>query len=96
MLSLPSHRGQSAHGHSGDGVGGEELTHDGTLRVTEVESHVFKGSLLRAQCGRLDEEGRGGGRGGGEEGEGGGEGKGVERRGREGEGRKGRGYKLEP
>ena len=46
VLSLPFDRGEGAHGHTGDGVGGQELAHHRTLVVAEVQTDVVEGSLL--------------------------------------------------
>ena len=66
VLPPPLDRGEGTHGHSVDGVGGEQLPEQLALFALETETNVLKGSFLRAKCGRLErKEGRreeGGGR----------------------------------
>ena len=97
VLPPPLDRGEGTHGHSVDGVGGEQLPEQLALFALETETNILKGSFLRAKRGRLErKEGRrkegGGRRRGGEGGrreEGGGRRRGGEE-GRRGGGEVGR------
>lgn len=48
VLPLALDGGEGTHGHTGDGVGGEQLPQHHSLTVTEVKTHVLKGSFLGA------------------------------------------------
>ena len=53
MLSVSFDRGESAHGHTADSIGGEQLSQLLALIALETEPYVLKGSFLRAKSGSL-------------------------------------------
>ena len=53
VLPATFHRGQSAHGHTADSVGEEQLSQLLTLLPLKRETNIFKCPLLRAQGGSL-------------------------------------------
>ena len=56
VLSLALQGGEGTHGHSDDGVTLDQLPHGGALVLTEVQTHILKGSFLGAQSGCLEKQ----------------------------------------